>query len=190
MKHLIGAVMAFSLIGSTAAVAQRDNQDYQRNNQNYQSQPTDPRQNGGGRYDSQGFNEPGNDRPHWSRGDRLPDRYRQDQYVVGDWRQHNLRTPPRGYHWVRNDNDQFLLTAIASGIIYEIVSENQNRDNYRWSQGERLSDGYRDGRYVVADWRSSHLRRPARGSHWVHVNDQYMLVSGNGVITQIVFERR
>jgi Ni/Co efflux regulator RcnB len=190
VKHLIGAVIALSLLGSTAAVAQRDNQDYQRNNQNYQSQPADPRQNSGGRYDPQGFNEPNNDRPHWSRGDRIPDQYRQGQYVVGDWRQHNLRTPPRGYHWVRNDNDQYLLAAIASGIIADIVSQNQYRDDYRWSQGERLSDGYRDNRYIVADWRGSHLRRPARGSHWVHVNDQYMLISGNGVIAQIVLDRR
>lgn len=175
MKHLIGAAIALTLLGSTAAVAQRDNQDYQRGNQNYQNQPTEPRQN---------------DRPHWSRGDRVPDQYRQNQYIVGDWRQHNLHAPRRGYHWVRDDNQQFFLTAIASGIIYEIVSENQNRDDYRWSRGERLSDGYRDNRYMVSNWRESHLRQPARGSHWVHVNNQYMLISGNGVITEIVFDRR
>jgi Ni/Co efflux regulator RcnB len=184
VKHLIGAAIALTLLGSTAAVAQRDNQDYQRGNQNYQNQPTDPR------YDPQGFNEPHSDRPHWSRGDRVPDQYRQNQYIVSDWRQHNLRAPPRGYHWVRNDNEQFLLTAIASGIIFEIVSENQNRDDYRWSRGERLSDGYRGNRYLVSNWRNSHLRQPGRGSHWVHVNDQYMLISGNGVITEIVFDRR
>jgi Ni/Co efflux regulator RcnB len=104
--------MTLSLLGSTAAVAQRDNQDYQRNNQNYQNQPADPRQNSGGRYDPQGFNEPGNDRPHWSRGDRLPDQYRQNQYIVGGWSQHNLRTPPRG-NWSQRQRP-ILLTAMRA----------------------------------------------------------------------------
>ena len=183
-------LIAISLLGSTAAVEQRDNHNYQRDDQRYQSQSADPRQNNGGRYDPQGFNEPNNDRPHWSRGDRLPDQYLQNQYIVGDWQQHNLRAPPRGYHWVHNDNDQYLLATIASGIIADIVNQSQNRDDYRWSRGERLSAGYQDNRYIVSDWRNSHLRRPARGTHWVHVNDQYMLVSGNGVITEIMFDRR
>jgi Ni/Co efflux regulator RcnB len=38
----------------------------------------------------------------WSRGERLPDGYAQDQrYLVSDYRHHHLPCPYRGYHWVR-----------------------------------------------------------------------------------------
>ena len=131
MKRLLSAAIALSLLGGTAAMAQLDYP-------NYQSQNSDPRQNGGGRFSPEGFNEHHNDRPHWSRGDRVPEHYRQDRYTVSDWRQHNLRAPPRGYRWVRNDNDQYLLMAIRSWIIADIVTQNPYRNDHRWSRGERL----------------------------------------------------
>lgn len=172
MKHLISAAIVLSLLGSTAAVAQRDYRDNR-------SQNFDQRQNYGDRFNA-------NDRQHWSRGDRLPEQYRQNRYTVGDWRQRNLRTPPRGYRWISNDNDQYLLVAVRSGIILEIVSQNQYRPDYQWSRGDRLSGGYLENRYVVSDWRRNHLSRPARGQHWVHINNQYMLTAtGSGVIIQI-----
>ena len=54
------------------------------------------------------------------RGDRLPPEYRHRQYVVDDWNGHHLRQPPRGYHWVQAGDD-YLLIAIASGLIAEII---------------------------------------------------------------------
>ena len=42
-------------------------------------------------------------------------------YVVDDYRRFRLRTPPPGYHWVRV-NDDYLLVAIASGLIFDIIS--------------------------------------------------------------------
>jgi Ni/Co efflux regulator RcnB len=184
VKTVIGATIALTLLASTAAVAQRDGRDHQ-------SQTSDPRENNGGRLSPQGFDDPNSDRPHWSRGDRLPEQYRQDRYVVSDWRSHNLRTPPRGYRWVRNDNGQYLLAAIVSGVIADIVSQNQYRNEYQWSRGERLSGGYMDRRYVVSDWRRNHLRRPGRGYRWVHVNNQYLLAAiASGVIVDIVIDER
>lgn len=194
MKRLIAASIAATLLASTAAVAQRD--DPYTQGQNYQGQDRrdndrDLRQTNGGRSNPQGNNNSNSDRPHWSRGDRLPDQYRQDQYIVRDWQQHKLKTPPRGYRWVRNDNDQYLLASIASGVIADIVSQNQYRSDYRWSQGERLSGGYLESRYVVSDWRGSRLHPPGRGNHWVHVNDQYMLTAiASGVIAEIVTNNR
>ena len=184
MKSLTGATIALTLLASTAAVAQREDR-------NHQSQSSDPRENNGGRLDSQGYNDPNSDRPHWSRGDRLPEQYRQDRYVVSDWRSRNLRTPPRGYQWVRNDNDQYLLAAIASGVIADIVSQNQYRDDYQWSRGDRLSGGYLDRRYVVSDWRGNHLRRPPHGYHWVRINNQFLLTAiGSGVIADVALNDR
>ncbi|WP_343162718.1 RcnB family protein [Oleiagrimonas sp. C23AA] len=58
------------------------------------------------------------DHHHWRRGDH----YRADRVVVvRDYRTRHLRRPPRGYHWVRDDSGQYLLVAIASGVIADIV---------------------------------------------------------------------
>jgi len=54
------------------------------------------------------------------RGDRLPDEYRHRNYVVSDWRSHNLKAPPRGYQWVQSGGD-YVLIAIATGIIAELL---------------------------------------------------------------------
>ena len=54
------------------------------------------------------------------RGDRLPIEYRHRQYVVDDWRGHNLSAPPRGYHWVQSGGD-YILIAVATGIIAQLL---------------------------------------------------------------------
>ena len=57
------------------------------------------------------------------RGDRLPVEYRHRQYVVDDWRGHNLSAPPRGYHWVQTGGD-YVLVAIATGVILQFLLNN------------------------------------------------------------------
>lgn len=54
------------------------------------------------------------------RGGRLPNEYRNHQYVVDDWRNHHLNAPPRGYQWVQTGGD-YVLVAIATGIIAQIL---------------------------------------------------------------------
>lgn len=54
----------------------------------------------------------------WSRGHALPSSYRRN--VVRDYHHYHLRTPPRGYHWVRAD-DNYVLIGITSGIISALV---------------------------------------------------------------------
>lgn len=54
------------------------------------------------------------------RGSRLPQEYRNRQYVVNDWRGHHLNAPPRGYQWVQTGSD-YVLVAIATGIIAQIL---------------------------------------------------------------------
>jgi Ni/Co efflux regulator RcnB len=56
----------------------------------------------------------------YHRGGYLPVEYR-TRYVVYDWRRDHLREPPRGYHWVRSDNGDFLLVAIATGVIVDLL---------------------------------------------------------------------
>jgi len=60
----------------------------------------------------------------WNRGDRLPQQYRDRQYIVNDWRGHHLSAPPRGYNWVQNGSD-YLLVAIATGVIAQLLLNHQ-----------------------------------------------------------------
>ncbi|MPV65771.1 MULTISPECIES: RcnB family protein [Burkholderia] len=58
-------------------------------------------------------------RRDWHKGDRLPDEFRDRQYVIDDWRGYHLSPPPRGYHWVGVGGDH-LLVQIGSGIVLQI----------------------------------------------------------------------
>lgn len=57
----------------------------------------------------------------YQRGGYLPVEYRSTRYVVYDWRDAHLREPPRGYRWVRSDNGDFLLVAITTGVIVDLL---------------------------------------------------------------------
>jgi Ni/Co efflux regulator RcnB len=56
----------------------------------------------------------------WRSGDRLPSYYR-DRYRDVDWRDCGLREPPRGYRYVEDDRGNYLLVAIATGIILSVL---------------------------------------------------------------------
>lgn len=54
------------------------------------------------------------------RGEPLPRRYRNHQYVVDNYRAHHLSAPPRGHHWVQVGAD-YVLVAAATGLIVNAV---------------------------------------------------------------------
>ena len=60
---------------------------------------------------------------HWRKGQRLAPAQR--RYVVNDWQHRGLRAPPRGYQWVRENNNSgdYLLVAAATGLIASILSQ-------------------------------------------------------------------
>jgi Ni/Co efflux regulator RcnB len=60
----------------------------------------------------------------WARGQRLG--YYGDRYQEVDYRSEHLRRPHRGYHWVRDDRGDYLLAAIAGGVIADVIF-NSNR---------------------------------------------------------------
>ena len=111
MKRILIAALALSLMSGTAVVAQPNNQDRNDQGHNDQGGNRDPRNDPSVRMGT----------PHYSRGDRVPTQYQQNQYVVSDWQQRKLRKPPRGYHWVRNDNNDYFLAAITTGIIADLI---------------------------------------------------------------------
>jgi Ni/Co efflux regulator RcnB len=54
----------------------------------------------------------------WLRGQIMPPGYRGD--VINDFGRYHLRRPPRGYYWVR-EGDDFVLVAIGTGLIFEVI---------------------------------------------------------------------
>jgi Ni/Co efflux regulator RcnB len=59
--------------------------------------------------------------PQYRRGEYVPDQYRQRQYYVNDWRAHHLYAPPYGYQWVQADGGDYLLVALATGLIANLL---------------------------------------------------------------------
>lgn len=59
--------------------------------------------------------------PPWVRGRHYSHSGYAPTYVVHDYGPYGLRHPPRGYHWRRSDAGDFLLVAIATGIIADVI---------------------------------------------------------------------
>jgi len=119
-----------------APAPQYQNRQYQA--PQYQTQPAQTRNLTTGAGDNRAGN-------RWSRGDRLPDQYRQDRYYVNDWQQHGLRQPPGGYRWVRDDSNDFYLSLIATGVIADTVYRSDRDD--RWRQRYSNYYSYNDDVY-------------------------------------------
>lgn len=59
--------------------------------------------------------------PRWSRGIRYNSHGYAPTYVVQDYGYYGLREPPRGYHWRRDDRGDFIMVAIATGLIASVI---------------------------------------------------------------------
>ena len=108
-KLLIGA-LALSLVAGSAAVAQpRGYNEAWHGGQNDNSPHRGWGQDRGANY-------------QWRRGQRMGyNDWNGAQRV--DYRQHHLRAPPRGYEW-RESNGQYILAAVATGLIASIILSN------------------------------------------------------------------
>lgn len=74
-----------------------------------------------GRYHYGVYNRPvGYYQHRWAYGERLPRAYYSRPYVVYDYDDCGLRSPPVGYHWVRVNTD-VVLAAITTGIILDVA---------------------------------------------------------------------
>jgi Ni/Co efflux regulator RcnB len=67
-----------------------------------------------------GYDNPQNEHRHrhWQRGQYMSPYVR--TYVVYDYGRYRLRPPPRGFVWVRADND-YLLVAAATGVVFDVI---------------------------------------------------------------------
>lgn len=144
---ITSALIALTVAASGSAFAQHDDRGDRRND-HMQQQNNDhndgPRGNGDNHgNDNRGNDHRGNDsarnddgrkyhrddmrgggpRHDLRRGQRLNQEYRDNRYVVNDWRARRLSAPPRGHQWVRTGND-YVLAAIATGIIAQVLIGN------------------------------------------------------------------
>ena len=108
MKRFLTAAIALSLVCGSAAIAQPYGNDrHDRRDERHDN-----------RYDN------GQHRGHaWAKGQRLPSEYRTRGHYV-DYRRYHLRAPPRGYRWVRVDNN-YMMVAMTSGLIASIIAANR-----------------------------------------------------------------
>ena len=123
MKKFILSAIAASMIASpmvaTEASAQSNGQRYpqQRHETVVRHQP--------GRTVVVDRNVTRNDRMQyrndWRRGERFDYRRAHNYRVINNYRTYRLRTPPRGYHYVRSGNDA-VLVGVTSGIIAGIIA--------------------------------------------------------------------
>ena len=127
-KAVISAVLALTMGAGQLAFAQGNSHRNDRDRD--EGRHNDRRDDSGNRHDNRDFGRRHNEeRRHgrgagpnheYYRGDRLPSEYRHRNYVVNDWRSHNLSAPPRGHQWVQSGGD-YLLIAVATGIIAQLL---------------------------------------------------------------------
>ena len=97
MKRFICATLSLALLGTTGAVgAQPNNRNDTNQSDNRNARDRSDNDRNDNNRNDQGRNDRGPNRdrgdqhygnPRWSRGDRLPDQYRQNRYVANDWQQ-------------------------------------------------------------------------------------------------------
>jgi Ni/Co efflux regulator RcnB len=123
-KLIASALLAMTIAASGSAMAQRGNDHNDRNDRNDHGQQHD---NDGRNDDARKFkrdNSRGGGPNHdLRRGQKLNQEYRDNRYVVSDWKNRHLSAPPRGQHWVRAGND-YVLAAVATGVITQILLSN------------------------------------------------------------------
>jgi Ni/Co efflux regulator RcnB len=119
MKKQLGSLVicGVMLIFSAPLLAQSYDHDHDRGHRD-DHHHNDRRDNG---HHYNGMYDRGRHEGWYRRGGHVPADYRGGRYVVTDWRHERLREPPRGYHWVRSDNGDFLLVAISTGIIADLL---------------------------------------------------------------------
>lgn len=126
MKRLITASLAVLMLagGAGAASAQDYRNDNHRGNQAYEQGRRDQarHENRMDRRDDR--RDDRREYRRWAKGQRLDHRYRGNSYYVSDYRRYGLRQPPRGYRWQRV-NDQYVLAAVATGLIASVIIANR-----------------------------------------------------------------
>lgn len=76
---------------------------------------------GHGDGDDQGWDHPPGHHYGWHKGERVDVVYMQPRYYVEDYHVYHLAPPPPGHRWIRDPDGRFILVAVATGIIADIL---------------------------------------------------------------------
>lgn len=138
MKRLLTGALALTLLSGTAAMAdpghQNDHGGYSQgrpDNLGNDRHGADNRGDAGHGYDNRGNdrsrevhqrNDERQAQHRWARGQRLPREYYQDRSHYVDYRASHLRAPPRGYRWVRTDDNNYAMVGTSTGLIAALIA--------------------------------------------------------------------
>ncbi|GAB3097417.1 RcnB family protein [Lysobacter terrae] len=111
LKGLVLAASFASLL-LTASVALADG-DHHRHRHHHDHDDDDD--------DDDGYREYRHHHREYRRGERIEVVYMEPRYYVDDYEYYHLRQPPRGHRWVRDEDGRFILVAVATGIIADIL---------------------------------------------------------------------
>ncbi len=120
---LLGATSASADQGATYGPPGHDRRDHDRRHEERDHDKdwrhNDQRHDARGQMRRPGWARDRGDVYRWQRGERMGynDWNRAERI---DYRRHHLRKPPRGYEW-RRSNDQYVLAAVATGVITAII---------------------------------------------------------------------
>lgn len=141
MKKFLTAAVALSIVASAGAAAAQPGP--QRPDQHHQQGRNDQGRHDNGRHDNGRHDQRGDNNGYerhatkrykapnryqpprgyqarqWHRGDKLPANYRGRGYQV-DYRHYGLNAPPRGYQYVRVNND-VVLAGVSSGVVASVI---------------------------------------------------------------------
>lgn len=81
----------------------------------------------------------------WSRGQRVPQEYRRDQYYVQDWQRNNLPPPQRGTRWMCYERGNCFLVQLNNGYVSRAYRRD-DRDNF-WRRRYSRAYSYNDDLY-------------------------------------------
>jgi Ni/Co efflux regulator RcnB len=62
-----------------------------------------------------------------------------------------------------------------------------DRPNFNWRRGMAF---HNHRHHIVRDWYRHGLRRPPRGMHWAQHGNVFLLVTGRGIVVDVVFRPR
>ena len=122
MKRLLFAVsLAIACIAPSVAFAHDDDDHRHRGHYDRHYDHDDDDDRGHYRGEKHKRKHKGWKREHYRRGERIEVVYVEPRYYVDDYHHYRLRQPPRGHRWIRTDDGKFILVAVATGIIADIL---------------------------------------------------------------------
>lgn len=111
MKHLLSALaIGVLLLSPVAASAKGKHHDHDRDRHDHHDHDDDHRGHDRGRKNG-----------HYKHDYRRGVVYVERRVYVDDYDRYHLHAPPPGHRWVRSDDGRYVLIAVATGIIADIL---------------------------------------------------------------------